>query len=121
LLKKHKEQSNPADAPILIEREPRSILEYFYFLLPQLPVSQCKYQNLKMFTLEKAKERTGSKKSTSQDNQNYCAEVQDSGEQSVNQRSDPKRDQCKQLDPTHLLHREQFKWILLRLKRLMQP
>lgn len=77
-----------------------------------------------MFTLEKAKERTGSKektKSTSRDRQNYCTEVQDSEEQSVNQRSDLKQGQYKQLDPTHLSHKEQFKWIVWRLERFMQP
>lgn len=60
--------------PLFLQREPRSILEYFYFLLWQLPVSQCKYQNIKMFTLQKAKEKSRLKKnqkSTSQDNQNY--------------------------------------------------
>lgn len=66
--------------------------------------------------LEKAKERTGFKKKerkkakgTSQDNQNYCTDVQDSEEQSVNQRSNPKQGQCKQLALTHLSHKGQLK------------
>lgn len=81
-------------------------------------MSQCKYQNIKLFTLEKAKEKSRLKKIKNPHHKiTRITKAPDREEQRIKQRSDPKQFRVNRFYSTVT----QFKWKLGRPEGFMQP